>query len=306
MGPRTAVAEKAPSRKELIDSVPGRMRRTSPRLRALATSIFLIVASLFLIPWNPGAPPDGLDRAWELALHVAFLRELAFGRDLIFSFGPWGFLWRGYHPSTYAMTIFGWAFFSFVFVESLWRISTKTVSRPVSMLVISLAVGVVLSKGGDALLMALPVLWYFTARDRALSVRFFFLTIATALAVLGKFSLFLFLIPLAVLLAIDEMFRLRRAPVSVLAFTAGVLGWWLLAGQHPNDLLPFLRNSLDLASGYGEAMSLEHQGTDRALLPLFIVGSALLFSLPILARSGGGYPWPGLDVIATASVVRLK
>lgn len=220
------------------------MRQSLSRTRTVVIAMFLIVATLLLTPWRPDGSIYAVDRSWTLALHHAFLREHAFGREIVFSFGPWGFLWRGYHPSTYAISLFAWAFLSFIFVEALWRISMKRTSRLVSVLAVTLAVAVVLSKGTDTLLMTLPVLWYFTARERVLSVRFFALTIATALAALGKFSLFVLLVPMAVLLSIDETFRLRRAPVSLLGLGTALLAWWLLAGQHLSDLLPFFRNSL--------------------------------------------------------------
>lgn len=280
-----------------------------PSWRILAPTLFLLLlAILLIIPWHPGDSPDGRDRAWALALHLGFLDELSFGKEIVFSFGPWGFLWLGYHPATYVGSLFAWAFLSFAFVESLWRISIRRASWPVSLLAVALAVLVVILKGRDTLLITLPVLWYFTGRERVLSARFFVLTIATALAALGKFSLLVLLAPLAVLLTIDETVRLRRAPLSLVALTASLLGWWFLAGQPPDDLPDFVRNGLDLAAGYGEAMTLDPSWSGSPLIQFvvastFVVTSALFLILPILATPKAIYPWPWLDALAIAAAI---
>jgi hypothetical protein len=45
-------------------------------------------------------------------LHTAFAERLQFGRDVVFTFGAWGFLYGGYHPATYSIPVFVWELFS--------------------------------------------------------------------------------------------------------------------------------------------------------------------------------------------------
>jgi hypothetical protein len=53
--------------------------------------IFLWMA-VALIPLTPGAPGIGLDASWARALNWSHAQNLIFGRDLIFTFGPLGYL----------------------------------------------------------------------------------------------------------------------------------------------------------------------------------------------------------------------
>jgi hypothetical protein len=36
-----------------------------------------------------------IEDSWIQALHLAFVHHLQFGRDIVFTFGPWGFLYAG-------------------------------------------------------------------------------------------------------------------------------------------------------------------------------------------------------------------
>ncbi len=54
----------------------------------------LLLASVFLLtlPVLAKRPGVGLDPSWQLGLHMARERGLTVGRDLFFTYGPWGFL----------------------------------------------------------------------------------------------------------------------------------------------------------------------------------------------------------------------
>src|SRR4029077_7702222 len=66
---------------------------------ATATLLWTLLALLPLQPWSFDATLDG---AYPLALSAAFARGAHFGTDVIFTFGPFGFLYRPhYHPATY-------------------------------------------------------------------------------------------------------------------------------------------------------------------------------------------------------------
>ena len=45
--------------------------------------------------------------SWCLTLHWAHLKGIDFGNDLVFTFGPWGFIYQGYVPETFGWTIAG-------------------------------------------------------------------------------------------------------------------------------------------------------------------------------------------------------
>lgn len=273
------------------------------RRRALTTvggALLLIVGTLVLIPWHPLDEPSDIEQAWALALHLAFLRGLAFGREFVFSFGPWGFISRGYHPDTYLLSLLIWATFSAIFIESVWSFARRHGSRFIASLAVVAGVITILFRSRESLLFALPLLWFLEGREQPRSVRFFVLTVATALAALGKFSLLLCLLPLAALLAFDEIFRRRRPPWSLAAIAAAVLGWWLAAGQRIGDAIPFFRHGLEIAGRYADAMALMPNDVTAPLN--FVAASALLAIVVFIGGRASGRPWFWLDVLAFANV----
>ena len=78
------------------------LTKTLAKWLAAATSL-LFAFSRFLPSGRGGA--NFLDDSWIQMLHLAFAERLQFGRDIVFTFGPWGFLFGGYHPATYLISV---------------------------------------------------------------------------------------------------------------------------------------------------------------------------------------------------------
>jgi len=52
--------------------------------------LFLVITIFCVfIPPNPTAPMEGLDNSWIFGMNQAIAQHLAFGRDIIFTFGPY-------------------------------------------------------------------------------------------------------------------------------------------------------------------------------------------------------------------------
>jgi hypothetical protein len=57
---------------------------------------------LTILPWSPVGYGFDLDQSWASALHVAFANKIQFGKDFIYTYGPYGFLQVNlYFPETY-------------------------------------------------------------------------------------------------------------------------------------------------------------------------------------------------------------
>ena len=85
----------------------------------------LYVFSRF-IPCHPVsdfAKFDDLDNIWAQILHLAYAEHMQFGRDVVFTYGPWGFLARGYYPPTYLVSVVAWLALSLVFICAGWRVA---------------------------------------------------------------------------------------------------------------------------------------------------------------------------------------
>jgi hypothetical protein len=65
------------------------------------------IAALMFIPFNPAMPGSRLDASWVMAMNQAVVVHLVFGRDVVFTFGPYASVFTtAYHPSTDMMMMF--------------------------------------------------------------------------------------------------------------------------------------------------------------------------------------------------------
>src|SRR6266446_1343593 len=78
-----------------------------------ALYIGLIVTALFMaMPLLPTMPVPGLDASWKYAINQAVADRLSFGREVIFTYGPYGALYtRGFHPATDELLMWTGLFF---------------------------------------------------------------------------------------------------------------------------------------------------------------------------------------------------
>ena len=88
------------------------------------------------------------------------------------------------------------------------------------------------------------------------------LVISLALLSLIKHSIFMIAVVTVLVIAADNVFRQRRFPWIVLAFAAGILFFWVLAGQQLTGFVLFLRGASEIVSGYTEGM-MWWQPTDK-------------------------------------------
>ena len=54
--------------------------------------VLVAVVGLLTIPGLVVRPSVGIDPSWELGLHLARDHGFVVGRDIVFNYGPWGFL----------------------------------------------------------------------------------------------------------------------------------------------------------------------------------------------------------------------
>src|SRR5450756_1263024 len=66
---------------------------------------------------------DGIDNAWTMALHEGFIEHLQSGTDLVFTYGPWGFLAHGYHPQTHLLSEIIWGYLALAFLSGGWQLA---------------------------------------------------------------------------------------------------------------------------------------------------------------------------------------
>lgn len=235
-----------------------------------ATTSLLFTFSRFLPSGRQGAW-GFIEDLWIQMLHTAFAERLQFGRDIVFTFGPWGFLYGGYHPATYLVSVVVWAVLAVVFWWAAWRVVTHFFKNPLvcwlwMMAVIGLA-SISPSLNMDVRLTVWPLLLlllHFCVEERPFTWTQAMLVISLALLSLIKNSIFTVAVVTVLIIAADSVFRHRRFPWIVLAFAGGIFFFWVLAGQQLTWFGLFLRGASEIVDGYTEAMMMWWRPTDEA------------------------------------------
>jgi hypothetical protein len=242
---------------------------TNTLAKWLAAATSLVFAFSRFLPSGHAGGYSLVDDSWIQMLHMAFAERLQFGRDLVFTFGPWGFLYGGYNPATYSISVIVWAVLAAVFWWAAWRVVTHFFKNPLvcwlwMMAFIGLA-SISPFLNMDVRLTAWPLLLlllHFSLEERPFTVIQAMLVVSLGLVSLIKHSIFTIAVVTVLIIAADNVLRQRRFPWIMLAFAGSVLFFWVLAGQQLTWFGVSLRGASEIVTGYTEAMMWQ-QPTDK-------------------------------------------
>lgn len=239
-------------------------RNTETR-RLMLGSILFLACFLAYAPLYPRLPEDSLDPSWMLAMNQAVAQGLVFGRDIVFTFGPYSALYtQAYHPATYASALFVGSLLALCYggmllvalrKQWLWLYAGFLFfldSRDALFFSYSLLVVLV---GGMATLNEMDPRKLAFPRGARIGY-------ACAIALLGTLPLakgsFL---PLSVVAALagSILFWLKGEKIFALLFvllpTLTMVALWQMAGQPITALPDYFRSMSPIISGFSEAMS---------------------------------------------------
>ena len=211
----------------------------------------LAVVSLLLVVRGWRMPGDGLDPSWHLVLEHAFLQDWTFGQDLIFTFGPWGFL----YPKLFHGQLWGYVVAYEALVVCCW---TGFFWRFRSGYTLALLIPLLLSPGlgAERAFMLLPLFGFLLVLVRTPWVWVAPYWVASAWAANTKFTFFVTALALALAADLGCLNSPRKQwPVHTLTLLGLTLAAFVLAGQPLSAFLPYLKESFDLAAGYGHSMN---------------------------------------------------
>ena len=234
-----------------------------------AITSLLFAFSRFLPSLRPSSY-GFIETAWIQMLHFAFAKRLQFGQDIVFTLGPWGFLYGEYDPATYLVSVVVWAVLAAVFWWAAWRVITHFFKNPLVcwlwiMAIIGLA-SISPTLNMDVRLTAWPLLLlllHFCVEERPFTWTQAMLVISLALLSLVKNNILTVAIVTVLIVAADNVSRQRRFPWSVVLFAVGIFLFWVLASQQLTGFSLFLRGASEIINGYTEAMMM-WQPTDEA------------------------------------------
>jgi hypothetical protein len=230
-------------------------------------------------------PGTGLDPSWISGLHMAFAQGLDAGTDVVFSFGPLGFL-------RVPMYAFPWTTrisFAYVFAQQLLRcvlllwvlrrnFGTLLIAAPVALVVATMcfqepapvivfAVAVCVLRG-ELAPRAVP--WILAGTGALVAVQ-----------LLAKLNTGITVLALCVIALLGLSLRQRRVAIAWFAggLAVSLIGCWVLSGQSLAGIPEYVSGSLQVISGYSEAMGYEDPGRIWELwaaLALTVVGLVII------------------------------
>lgn len=188
-----------------------------------------------------------VEASWRAVLSWAFLHNAQFGKDFIFTYGPWGFaLNDNYEPGTWALQMIAKAFLVLAVALPLGVLARWGPKHAIGLAVAALLIAS--AQALDSVLYCLPLLFLVTGGPLL-----FLLAVAMALASLTKFTVLL-VSPIAICAA---LLANRPRPIfPAITYAVALPLFWILAGQSLANVPLFIKNSLAIVSAYSEMVGL--------------------------------------------------
>lgn len=266
------------------------LRARSGRARLWLFSLGLAFASW---PVSGIAPAIGIDPSWSAGLQIATERHMDFGRDVLFTYGPLGFL------STPTLWYRGLTFMSLVYVLAVTTgfcyLLLSILGRRLPLPLASLAAAVVAYSASsattpDLLALTIGLAAIDLARTRPVHLQRWVMggAVVGGITLLVKFSSGTAILVAVAILAASTVNPPDWRPGAALLAKAGgtafvtVLALWVLTGQPLSAFARYAFGSLNLASGY-VAMAYEDPGRR----PEYVVALVLLGGIVYLGLRSG-------------------
>lgn len=256
---------------------------------ALMLLALLTIIAIF-VPFAPEMPAGSVD--W--ASTVAGAQGLVYGRDFIFTSGPYSSIYtKAYYPATDFMITAGSLYLALAYWLSFAILANGIKWRWVLAFCAMLA-GVMYAR--DVLLLSLPLLvalQTFKVVDsdehRLLDSRWFALVVALTFSTFGllpliKGSAIVLCLGTAVLCS-TYYFLSRRRLLAMLCLAAPAVSlviFWLASGQPASGLPGYFISMAPITSGYTEAMALTGSGSE--VVSYLVVSLALLLAIALQSR----------------------
>jgi hypothetical protein len=266
----------------------GRLREGFGAARAVITGRELLVGAIIaILTWpiaNAGAR-IGLDPSWIVALHLAARQGLLFGNDIMFTFGPLGFLgWPDpYIAWTSAAALLFVGTIHFTACVTLLHLARQSLGLPKATLFVLLTAFAFPWIAGWRLFGVLLFVAVATALYRRVerptgSAFALAIGVAVGFAGLGKINVAI----VGLVIATIGVAGTARRPLQSLgtycvAVVATIVLQWLATGQRLADLPAYVHAAIDLSVGYSQSMGGVDPQTE------WTAGVALLVTIILVA-----------------------
>lgn len=224
------------------------------------------------LSWSPGA---GIDPSWQAGLMLATVHQLAYGRDVVFTYGPLGFV---NVPATWSneLATIGFAYQVVVRVATAAAVlfgARRSFGTLVSLL-LALIVGSIAGVAPEASVLFVVTIW--AVRVGLDGRRALLLAAAvgavSAVQLLDKVSggITFTLMSLILLLCLPRR-RLMLVAVGAGSCVVAFFILWFALGQPVSSIWGYARGSLAVSAGYSAAMGVAVPSLDWALYAALLV-----------------------------------
>ena len=266
------------------------------RFASLALA-FLIILAVFT-PLNPMMPGPWLDMSWMMAMNQAVAQHLAFGKDIVFTFGPFASIYTEvYHPATDRLMLGGSLFLGVAYFAALYLLTERQRRYCILLFPVILAALVV---SRDALLLSYPLLLALVidavarpggettgpGSQKVLENSTAILFAPLALLALIKVSLYPVCVIIAGFCSLLLWYRGKKFLACAGPATAivGVAVFWTIAGQPLSALPRYFAAAARIIAGYTEAMQVNGDAWECAV---YALAATVLVMVIITAPSAG-------------------
>jgi hypothetical protein len=271
---------------------PTRVRRAAvPGIAALSSTLAAALLTILCWPVATILPYAGVDESWKAALSMAATDHVHWGRDLVFTYGPLG--WLPYPQAFFGNTlVVSWLYVLLLefALALLLVVSLRSVIGLAPAVLIAFAamplISINMTEVAPLIALGVACLAIEERLGRLAPAVAPALAAFAALQLLIKFSDGPVCLGLAVLtaLALGEH-RLRRVGVAVGTFVVTVVALWLALGQSVGDITLWLRGAISVTEGYTAAMSYTQPGEQWQYVAA-VVGTVAIGGLLWLHTSG--------------------
>jgi hypothetical protein len=299
-------------------SLSTRIRTTESRpiialvVLAIPSFIYFLISYVLPPPLPLRQQLNLLDPSWQVVLTEGFLRGAQFGRDIIYTYGPWGFVEspRG-NPRIYPWLLGARLLIALAFVLGVSLIARRKIRWPVAQF---LFVGwiALLSDPISVLPMILLAVVFSgeqcsdQKRDGASVAIVHILAIACALTMWIKFTGFVTVGALIAALAARDLIKRRRPWIPIEILLASI-AFWLLAAQSLAGLPAFLHAAFSAAGSYSGEMFLPGPYSYKELGLLLILILVLAVPAATFFHRGRVWSqWPALGWVALVFFLQFK
>src|SRR5690242_3412664 len=246
---------------ETTSSRRGRLGDRWPWILGLGAALFGLVMGWRFVTH----PSPRLDASWQMGLHQAIQDGLRFGTDIVFTYGPLGFLSSPtpYLGLTSTLAFLATAGITFVLLLLVF-VAARRVLPLWAALIACLLAGALASvvppfETGQLVLFAAGVEVLRRERVARPMLIAVLAAVLAAIGMLGKVNVGVFLGAGGALVVLAVSPSWWRGLLAYLgSLVVATLALWLVTGQQLPDLAPYAKGSLELISGYSDAMGVTH------------------------------------------------